>query len=91
MRVYVTATPTELDELPAGNARSIAKQLRGGADPGRTFTLKADGVVLSPFDRVPADAKVIEVVEHVPDESLLGAPPVFASDPVLEITVPTED
>lgn len=91
MRVFITANPVDLDELPAGNASSIAEHLRGGADPGRTFTLKADGQVLDPAGAVPPDVKVIEVVEYVPDESLLGAPPVFASDPVLEITVPTED
>ena len=90
MRIYVHRDPIELDKLPTGTASTIADQLRGGTEPGRSFTLKADGVELAPDAHVPANAKVLEVVEYVP-ESLLGAPPVFASDPVLEITVPTED
>jgi hypothetical protein len=81
MRVYVTHDPVELDQLPTGNAGSIAEELRGGAEVGRTFTLKVDGVVLYPTDSVPAGASVIEVVEHVPDHlppaaALADPPPV---------------
>lgn len=68
--------------LPKGNAGQIADALNGGALVGRTFTLKADGVVLVPSDKVPANANVLEVIEVPVTEPT----PVVAPEPA---TVPT--
>lgn len=64
MRLYVTATPTDIDVLPTGTAGSIARQYATDAGlNGSSFTLKVDGVLLDPGNRPPKTCNVVEVVE----------------------------
>ena len=76
MRVFISANPVELDQLPAGkSAHAVAVVLLADrAIDGVNYTLKVDGVVLAPDAVAPKTAAVVEIVEFVPDVVQAEAP-----------------
>lgn len=67
MRVFTSANPINMDQLPAGkSAHAVAVALLGDrATTGVNYTLKVDGIVLPPDTSTPKTATVVEVIEHV--------------------------
>jgi hypothetical protein len=80
---------TDLTGTAGHIATTLATEAGHNADTG--WTLKADGVVLTPGDTVPAGARC-EIVEHVPDDTAVAdeAAPEVTPEPEPEHT-PIDD